>query len=211
VETRIDLMRPELLRVLKRVGLTSVTVGIETPDVETLRRHDRIPVRDDRQRDFIALCRGMGIRTVASFMIGFPEDTVESVKRVGNYAIALGPTFANFNLVTPYPGTELFRQSQGRIADFDFSHYSIYTPVLKYDHLTPGELRNLHQSCTRRFYFRWDYLRDNLHLLWPGLQKLGLGREKTAIDSDPAHRLPPKPLATNDALRKKGFRQDRPH
>jgi radical SAM superfamily enzyme YgiQ (UPF0313 family) len=159
----------------------------------------------------MALCRGMGIRTVASFMIGFPDDTVASVQRVGRYAIALEPTFANFNLVTPYPGTELFRQSQAFIADFDFSHYSAYAPVFHYEHLTPAKLRSLHAWCTRRFYFRWDYLRDNLHLLRPGLQKLGLGRERPAIDSDPAHPFPRKPLAAQDSLRKKGFRQDRPH
>jgi radical SAM superfamily enzyme YgiQ (UPF0313 family) len=211
VETRIDLLRPELLRVLRRVGLTSVTVGIETPDAETLRQHRRIPVDDDRQRDFIALCRGMGIRTVASFMIGFPGDTVEAVKSVCAYAIALGPTFANFNIVTPYPGTELFRQLQGRIADFDFSHYSAYTPLLQYDHLTPEKLRSLHQWCARRFYFRWDYLGDNLHLLWPSLQKIGLGREKPVSGGDAAHPFPPKPLGTANSLRKKGFRQDRPH
>ena len=41
VETRIELMRPEVLRLLKRVGLTSITVGIETPDEETLRRYHR--------------------------------------------------------------------------------------------------------------------------------------------------------------------------
>ncbi len=30
------------------------------------------PVKDDKQRDFVTLCRGMGIRTVAGFMDRLP-------------------------------------------------------------------------------------------------------------------------------------------
>ena len=41
IETRIELMPPELLRTLKRVGLTSVTVGIESPDESRLQHHRR--------------------------------------------------------------------------------------------------------------------------------------------------------------------------
>jgi radical SAM superfamily enzyme YgiQ (UPF0313 family) len=211
VETRIDLMRPEILRVLKRVGLTSVTVGIETPDAATLRRYRRIPIEDDRQRDFIALCHSMGIRTMAGFMIGFPDDTAESVKRVCHYAMALSPTFANFNIVTPYPGTEFFRQVQRQIADFDFSHYSVYAPVLKYERLTPEKLRRLHQWCARRFYFRWDYLFANLHLFWPSLQKFGIGREKPVAANQRARPSSRKPLAPLKTLGQKGFRQDQRH
>ncbi len=39
VETRIELMPAEMLRELKRAGLTSVTIGIESPDENLLRRH----------------------------------------------------------------------------------------------------------------------------------------------------------------------------
>jgi hypothetical protein len=136
---------------------------------------------------------------------------VESVKRVCYYAMALSPTFANFNIVTPYPGTEFFRQVQPQIADSDFSHYSAYAPVLNYECLTPEKLRSLHQWCARRFYFRWNYLFANLHLLWPSLQELGIGRERPLAGSDRAHPSPQKPLASPKSLKKKGFRQDQRH
>lgn len=211
VETRVELMQPEVLRVLKRAGLTSVTVGLETPDADTLRRFRRIPVRDDRQRDFIAMCRSMGIRTVAQFLVGFPDDTESTIASVLAYAQSLGPTFANFNIVTPYPGTEFFEQMKDRIADHDYSHYSIFTPLLKYTHLTAAQLSGLHEWCTRRYYFRWQYLKQNAHLLWPSLQKYGLGRERRAtVKGDPAHAVPPKPAGAN-ALQRKGVRRDSAH
>ena len=119
-------MREETLRALKDAGLTSITIGIETPDEKTLQRYSRVAINDDRQRDFVALCRRLGIRTVAGFMIGFPGDTKESIYQVLNYARAVNPTYANFNIVTPYPGTEFYDEVKNEIADHDFSKYSVY-------------------------------------------------------------------------------------
>ncbi len=215
IETRIDLMRPEMLRVLKRVGLTSITVGIETPDESALRQYHRAPINTDRQREFVSLCRGMGIRTVAGFMIGFPEDTEASIRSVLDYAKLLGPTYANFNVVTPYPGTEFFQQIKDKISDFDFSHYDVYTPVLEYENLSTQRVGELHGKCFRHYYFRWPYLAANAHLLWPFLQRLGIGRTRPPrSDGDDAHAMPPKPKTQSSLeliMQKKGLRKDGPH
>ncbi|HEX4145075.1 MAG TPA: radical SAM protein [Pirellulales bacterium] len=169
IETRIDLLGDETLRTLRAAGLTSVTFGVETPDEATLREHRRVPTADDAQRRFIALCRELGIRTVAGFMIGFPDDTDERIERVLRYARSLNPTFANFNIVTPYPGTAFFRQVKPRIADFDYSRYSVYTPVLRYTHMTADQLAGLHARCFQKFYFRSRWLEAAGPVLWPRL------------------------------------------
>lgn len=172
IEGRIDLLRLETLRELKRVGLCSVTVGIETPNEETLRRYRRSPVQDDRQREFVTACRDMGVRTVAGFMIGFPDDTPQSINAVLRYARLVNPTFANFNVVTPYPGTQFYEHVRSQIADFDFSKYDVYTPVLHYAHMTRDQVARLHRRCFTSYYFRRGYLRDNAALLWPALLRL---------------------------------------
>ena len=48
IETRIDLMKDETLVALRNAGLTSITVGIETPNEETLKRYHRVAIKDDR-------------------------------------------------------------------------------------------------------------------------------------------------------------------
>lgn len=174
IEGRIDLLKPEVIRELKRVGLTSITVGIETPSEDTLRHYKRAPIKDDRQREFVATCRGLGVRTVAGFMIGFPEDTVASIEAVLKYAKAVGPTFANFNIVTPYPGTEFFSQVREDVASFDFTQYSVYTPVMKYRHLSAGKVSELHARSFIGYYFRSRWLAENAALVWPRLRYLGL-------------------------------------
>jgi radical SAM superfamily enzyme YgiQ (UPF0313 family) len=119
----------------------------------------------------------MGIRTVAGFMIGFPEDTEYSIRQVLRYAESLGPTFANFNVVTPYPGTEFFAEMRDRLGELDYSRMNVYTPMLKYDHLTPERIEGLLAKCFRHYYFRWQYLRENARLLWPRLRRFGAKSE----------------------------------
>jgi radical SAM superfamily enzyme YgiQ (UPF0313 family) len=172
IETRIDLLDDESLSALRSAGLTSVTVGIETPSEELLRQHHRKPIDDDRQRRFIEKCRDLGVRTAAGFMIGFPGDTSDSIHDVLHYAKKLNPTFANFNVVTPYPGTQFFAESTALDPTIPWSHYDMYTPVLKYERLTREEVRRLHAKCFTSYYSRWPYLFANARLLWPALQRL---------------------------------------
>ena len=190
IESRIDLLPRELLAVLKRAGLTSITFGIETPDEATLRSYERAPIADDRQRQFVERCRELGIRTVAGFMLGFPHDTPASIRAVSRYARLLNPTFANFNLVTPYPGTRFFDETRAKIATFDYSRYDVYTPVLEYEHLTATELKRLHAKSFVGYYFRRDYLQANTRLLWPKL----LRADRSAAVADDNHMPVPRPM-----------------
>jgi radical SAM superfamily enzyme YgiQ (UPF0313 family) len=196
IESRIDLLRLETLRALKDVGLSSVTVGIETPHDDTLRYYKRVPINDDKQREFVDRCRQLGIRTVAGFMIGFPDDTEQTIKRVLAYAREINPTYANFNIVTPYPGTEFFTQIKDQIAEVNFGKYDVYHAVLKYRHLTPERVMELHGWCFERFYFRMRYLRANAHLLWPWLRRFGIG---PALPDDQVGEIQSAPAAATSA------------
>jgi anaerobic magnesium-protoporphyrin IX monomethyl ester cyclase len=182
IETRIDLMGRELLSELRRVGLTSVTVGIETPDEATLARYRRRAIADDRQREFVATCRELGIRTAAGFMIGFPDDDEASIRGVLAYAKRLNPTVANFNIVTPYPGTQFYAEHLGSLSTANFADYSMYTPVMECRRLTRDQVLALHAKCFTSYFFRWRYLAANAHLWRPGLRWLGFGRATPAAD-----------------------------
>jgi anaerobic magnesium-protoporphyrin IX monomethyl ester cyclase len=169
VESRIELLPRPVLEMLRDVGLTSVTVGIETPSRETLLKYKRAPIKDDKQSQFVDLCRGLGIRVVAGFMIGFPEDTRQTIRAVLRYAKQIDPYVANFNVCTPYPGTGFISEIEHLIASRDWSRYDVYTPNLKYEHLTAETVAELHQECFLQYYFRWKYLSQNWQFLLPRL------------------------------------------
>jgi radical SAM superfamily enzyme YgiQ (UPF0313 family) len=184
VESRIELLSREVLEMLRDVGLVSVTVGIETPSRDTLVKYKRAPVKDDKQSQFVEMCRSLGIRVVAGFMIGFPEDTKETIRAVLRYAKQVDPFAANFNVCTPYPGTGFIDEIAPQIASRDWSRYDVYTPNLKYEHLTAEIVAELHQECFRQYYFRWKYLGDNWQFHFPRLHRLvsAISRRSSGAD-----------------------------
>ena len=172
VESRIELLSRETLEMLRNVGLTSVTVGIETPSLETLKKYKRAPIKDDKQSQFVDLCRGLGIRVISGFMIGFPEDTTETIRNVLKYAKRVNPFGANFNVCTPYPGTAFINEITEQIESRDWSRYDVYTPNLKYDNFTTEEMHAWHQKCFNSYYFRWKYLKLNWQFFFPRLHAM---------------------------------------
>jgi len=191
VETRLELLPPDVLGLLKGAGLTSITVGIETPADAALLSRGRKLIDRDRQEEFIAACRRLGLRTVAGFLIGFPEDTEESIRKVRNYAAWLGPTYANFNVVTPYPGTAPFEPARQALGRLDFSRFTVYTPIVPCKNLTAERMEELVRKCFRRFYFRWEYLFRNARLLWPGLGRFVRGTAAEGRLSRSSRTAPP--------------------
>lgn len=172
IESRISLLPDELLAALAGVGLTSVTFGVETPDGQLLRRHARAPLASERERQFVEQCRRLGVRTVAGFMLGFADDTEASVRAMRRHARWLSPTFANFNVVTPYPGTAFYEQMKPRIRTFDFSRFDSYTPVIEGEHLGPADIHRLLEKCFVGYYFRGSYVKAHWRQLWPRLAAL---------------------------------------
>jgi hypothetical protein len=84
--------------------------------------------------------------------------------------------------------------------------------VLKYEHLSRERMEQLVAKCFHRFYFRWQYLRDNAPLLWPALRRLGLGpRPAVEAGGGAAHAGVPRPLSGTELLQRKGLRPDTPH
>lgn len=189
VESRIELLPRELLETLRDVGLTSVTVGIETPSRDTLMKYKRAPIKDDKQGHFVEMCRSLGIRVIAGFMIGFPEDTRETMRAVLRYAKQVNPFGGNFNICTPYPGTGFYGEIEHLVATRDWSRYDVYTPNLTYEHLTAADVTAMHQKCFTQYYFRWKYLRENWQFMLPrlhaGLSAMGLiGSRLTGTGSE---------------------------
>ena len=48
------------------------------------------------------------METIGFFMIGHPFDTVETMRKTIDFAIRLDPTYAQFTMSTPLPGTALW-------------------------------------------------------------------------------------------------------
>ena len=163
-ETRLDRLDVELLDALHDVGFRAMSFGVEATDAVTLKKSGRRPIPQAHQREIIEHCRRKGIVTAAFYVFGFLQDTWDSIAATIDYATDLGSTFAQFKILTPYPGTPMFRQIEPLLFETDWEKFDGYTPTFNHPNLTPQELRFLLGAAYKRFYMRPSYLANFLKI-----------------------------------------------
>ena len=171
-ETRLDRLDETLLARLHRAGLRAIEFGVESLSPEALRKLGRRPIPEQQQRSVIASCNRLGIRTVGFYVLGLPSDTWDSIAATIDYSISLGSTLAQFKLLTPYPGTPLWKQLSPLVFERDWEKFDGFTPTFAHPSLSPSDLRFLLAAAYSRFYLRASCLANNLHVERPPL--LGL-------------------------------------
>jgi radical SAM superfamily enzyme YgiQ (UPF0313 family) len=163
-ETRLDRLDPALLTTMHAAGLRAMSFGVEAAAATTLKKVGRRPIPEAQQREVLRHCRRLGIVTAAFYVLGFGEDTWDSILATVEYAIELGSTVAQFKILTPYPGTPLFKRMQPTITETDWERFDGFTPTFTHPSLTHDELTFLLGSAYTQFYMRPSFLANYLRI-----------------------------------------------
>jgi anaerobic magnesium-protoporphyrin IX monomethyl ester cyclase len=96
---------------------------------------------------------------MGSFIIGVPGETRLDVLQTINFAKTCGVDFAQFTVMTPYPGTEVYEMAkrEGLLVETDWSKYTTIRPVMKTNELTPQEISKLIHMAYKSFYIRGNF------------------------------------------------------
>jgi anaerobic magnesium-protoporphyrin IX monomethyl ester cyclase len=163
-ETRLDRLDVDLLDKMYAAGFRAMSFGVESLDPATLKKSGRRPIPQSHQREIIEHARKLGIVTAAFYVLGFLQDDWNSIAATIDYAIDLGSTFAQFKMLTPYPGTPMFKQLDPLLTETDWEKFDGFTPTFKHPNLTERELRFLLGAAYKRFYMRPSYLANFLKI-----------------------------------------------
>jgi len=163
-ETRLDRLDVPLLDKLYDAGFRAMSFGVESLDPTTLKKSGRRPIPQTHQREIIDHCRKKGIVTAAFYVLGFVQDDWNSISATIDYSTDLGSTFAQFKILTPYPGTPMFKQMEPLLTEEDWEKYDGYTLTFRHPNLTERELMFLLGAAYKRFYMRPSYLANFLKI-----------------------------------------------
>ena len=166
-ESRVkDIIRAEkILGKLRHVGLNLIGLGIESPNAKTLELMNKKYAHDEIDTA-IELMRKHGIKTEGYFVIGHHSETVEDTLIYPEYAQRIGINKPFFMVMTPYPGTQVFREyeSQNNILSYDWDLYNNFSPVVKTQHMSRLNLVEMSVYCYLAFSNYHSVLRkNNLH------------------------------------------------
>ena len=153
IETRVeDIIRDAaLLPKYREAGIIHVYVGAESSSDAML---DSLNKGTDVDMNYRALklLREADIMSEASFMIGFPNETWESIEKTAQEAVRLNPDIAVFPVVTPMPFTPLYREMKDRIRVFDYSKYNLVTPIIEPYAMSLEDVMKALGKCYMTFY-----------------------------------------------------------
>lgn len=164
----------ELLDLMREAGCRLVLIGFESLDGRSLKQmHKNWNGVAGSYEDVIAKFHARGIMIYGTFVFGYDADTSASFEIAAEFAVAQNLAIANFNPLTPMPGTGLYErlQQEGRLlrptwwVDPTFTYGdAIFAPR----GMSPGELREGPMRARRRFYSAGSIMRRAARglLLW---------------------------------------------
>ena len=186
--SRVDTITPEIVETMARAGCQAICFGVESGNQEVL---DLVKKRSSlaKVREAMRMTQAVGISALASFIIGLPGETEETLRKTVEFADSLREEFGSlygFHILAPFPGTEV-REKAGEygleILESDWTRYDANHVVTR----TPGadvqaiqRVADEYEATMDRYlaYQDWLYAEDRLP---PYEKKLYLRRKRQSL------------------------------
>ncbi|RME63011.1 MAG: radical SAM protein, partial [Nitrospirae bacterium] len=147
-----DILRDEdILEKYKRAGVVHIYIGLEATDQSVLDMINK-DIRVEQGIRALSLIHEHGMITETSFILGFPEETEETIKRTLELSKIYNPDFAHYLTLAPWPYADIYQQMKPYIEVFDYRKYNLIDPVIKPVNMTLDELDRAIVHCYQSFY-----------------------------------------------------------
>jgi anaerobic magnesium-protoporphyrin IX monomethyl ester cyclase len=155
VQARVDdvAMNREIIPNMRRSGNQWVLLGVESGDPEILANYGKT-TKPSQAHEAVKVLKDNDIFAQATLMIGNRKDTRESIAGLRRYVEDLDPDLAIYMILTPFPGTPLYKKAEakGWIEDRNWANYDMIHAVMPTETLTTQEVQEELFLCYRGFF-----------------------------------------------------------
>ena len=158
-ETRVDMVTRELLQLMKDSGCIAVWLGVEAGSQMVLDAMGKGYKLETIKKTF-KTAEEVGLMTVASVVLGFPEETPETLRETTKFIEELNPDDVGYYMATPYPGTPMRELviKNGWLRITDFNRYDTATPIFETPLISSKQLKEMREKALQSFYIRPSYI-----------------------------------------------------
>jgi len=156
--SRVNTVDPEILSEMKSAGCYAISFGIESGNPEMLKRV-RKGITLDQARYAVNCCKKAGIRTHASFMVGLPGETHQTLNDTLNFAESLDIEYG-FHFLSPFPGTTLREEIQDydlEILTNDWEKYDANQAIVRTTELSSDDIEAFVASWSKEQNDIWEH------------------------------------------------------
>jgi radical SAM superfamily enzyme YgiQ (UPF0313 family) len=145
---------PELLRLAHAAGCRGLFIGVETVNQDNLASVGKQFNESGRYRERLRRIRRQGIGIVAGMMVGLDNDEPGIFEGCLRFLQRHGIDALQLNILTPLPGTPMFRDMQraGRITDYGWHRYDFRHVVFRPNRMTAIQLQEGADWLYSQFY-----------------------------------------------------------
>jgi radical SAM superfamily enzyme YgiQ (UPF0313 family) len=137
--SRVDTITPEIVQTMADAGCQAICFGVESGNQEVL---DLIKKNSNlaKVKEAMRMAQDAGICALASFIVGLPGETEETLRKTVEFAEELKHEFGSlygFHILSPFPGTEVREKAAEyglEILNSDWTQYDANHVVSR----TPG-------------------------------------------------------------------------
>ncbi len=139
----------------KRAGVTRVFIGLENVNPENLAGAKKKQNKIVEYRDMLLAWKAQGIITIAGYILGFPGDTPESIRRdIEIIQRELPLDICEFFFLTPLPGSEDHQRLwQNNIAmDPDLNNYDLEHVCAAHPKMSDAQWRDIYREAWSLYF-----------------------------------------------------------
>jgi Radical SAM superfamily len=146
---------PNFIEKAKRAGVNKVFIGLENINPDNLATAKKRQNKITEYRKMLLAWKKQGILTIAGYILGFPEDTPETIKRdIEIIKHELPIDLLEFFCLTPLPGSEDHQRLwNGRVAmDEDLNRYDVEHVCTAHPKMTRQEWQDIYHQAWLLYY-----------------------------------------------------------
>lgn len=160
---RADRVTPQMLKLMKKAGCWHISYGIESGDQNILKAMKK-KLNTEQIRQALCWSKEAGIRTKGFFMVGFPNETEQSLKATRQLAKSLPLDDISVMQLTPFPGSDLYKIAEHYgTFDQDWRKMNTLNPVFIPRGFSKKDIEAASSKMIREFYLRPKMI---LNQLW---------------------------------------------
>ncbi len=151
--SRVDTFDLDTAVYMKKAGAHTIYFGIESGSEKTL-KFIKKGITLTQSIDAVKIAKKAKLRTLGSFIIGFPYEKEKDMRKTIRFAKFLDVDFAQFTIATPYPGTELWNiaVTKNLLLTKNWRNYTTTKVVMKNMYVPPNRIQYLLEWAYFSFY-----------------------------------------------------------
>jgi hypothetical protein len=146
---------PNFIEKAKRAGVTRVFIGLENVNPENLAAAKKRQNKITEYRKMLLAWKAQGIMTLAGYILGFPADTPETIRRdIEIIKRELPLDIIEFFCLTPLPGSEDHQVlwKKGVAMDADLNAYDVEHVCTAHPKMNRQEWNDIYQEAWSLYY-----------------------------------------------------------